>query len=100
MKLFLKENSYFHASLVSRDIYETYKPIIHNIRKLKEKSLKKYVLRYRTVPSEIILPKCDFLASNCQPTDLEGYLVKCIPIFTFACKKVGIDLLLSYSELG
>ena len=70
------------------------------LQRSKKNFVKTNVLRYRTVPSEIILPKCDFLASNCQPTGLEGYLVKCIPIFTFACKKVGIDLLLSYSELG
>ena len=39
--------------------------------------LKKNLLKTKIglKPSEIILPKCEYLASNCQP-GLEGYLVK------------------------
>lgn len=78
VKSFFKENYYFHAAAVSRDI--------------KGKSRENKGMK----SSETFFPICEYLASNCQP-GLEGYLVKCIPIFTFACKKVVIDLLLSYS---
>ena len=86
----MKKSSYFYAPSVSQDIYEKNKPTTI-LQRLMKNLVKTKVLKNRTEKLRNNFTTLWILASNCQP-GLEGYLVKCIPIFTFASKKVVIDL--------
>ena len=71
----------------------------YNITKIKEnlEKTKMHKKDWKVKPSEIFFILCEFWLAIVSLALRVTYLVKCILIFTFASKKVVIDLLLSYS---